>query len=91
MKIAIYHTYLRLSCREAAFLISKRQETPLTWQERIKLRFHLSICGPCTRFAKQVALIEASLSHYFKSPSGQSQQFSSDKKADLEKMIKDSK
>ncbi len=91
MSIPIYHKYLRITCKEASFLISKRQEISLTWAERIRLRFHLSICGPCTRFAKQVALLEASLADYFKSPNQKPQQFSPDKKAALEKLINDHK
>jgi hypothetical protein len=91
MKFNLYYNYLRLTCQEASLLISKRQETKLTWQENVKLRFHLSICEPCTRFAKQVVVLDASLSRFFKSSSGKSQQFSSQKKNDLEEMIKNNK
>lgn len=89
MKFKFYYKYLGLTCQEASLLISKRQETKLTTKEKLKLRFHLSICEPCSRFAQQVVILEASLSRFFKS-SG-TQQFSSKKKAALEKLIDENK
>ncbi len=91
MRFNIYYKYLRLICEEATLLIAKRQETALTWQERIKLRFHTSICEPCTRFAEQVVLLDASLNRFFKAEPSQPQQLSDSKKADLERMIEENK
>ena len=91
MKLNLYHKYLRLSCEEATFLISKKQETKLTWRENTKLRFHVSVCEPCQRFAQQVVILDASISRFFKSSSNKSPQFSSQKKDDLEKMINENK
>ena len=89
MKFNLYYKYLRLTCEEASMLISKRQETQLTWQESLLLRFHTSICEPCTRFAKQVVILDASLSRFFNATSSKSKQFSAKKKADLEKFIEE--
>ena len=91
MKFNLYYKYLRLTCEEASLLISKKQETRLTWQERFRLRFHVSICEPCTRFAQQVRVLDASLSRFFKATDGRSEQFSASKKADLQKMIDENK
>ena len=91
MKINFYYKYLHLTCEEATQLISKRQETKLTWLEGFKLRFHVSVCEPCTRFAEQVVILDASLARFFKSSGGKSQQFSAQKKADLEKLIEENK
>jgi hypothetical protein len=91
MKFNLYYKYLRLTCEEASRLISKRQETALTLQEAFKLRFHTSICEPCTRFAEQVVVLDASLSRFFKAESIETHQFSADKKAELEKMIEENK
>ncbi|MEZ4902700.1 MAG: hypothetical protein R2822_13590 [Spirosomataceae bacterium] len=87
MKLNLYQKYLRLTCQEATLLITKRQETSLTPQEKLKLRFHLSLCIPCTRFAKQMVILEDSIARFFKSSTNPTQQFSAKKKADLEKII----
>jgi hypothetical protein len=87
MKFNIYNTYLRLTCQEATFLLSKQQETPLTTKERFKLRFHTAICKSCTLFAKQVALLDASLARFFAASSENKLQFSPEKKASLAKLI----
>jgi hypothetical protein len=91
MKFNLYHKYLRLTCEESTLLIAKRQEAALTWQERFKLRFHTSICEPCTRFAEQVVLLDASLNRFFKAEPTQPKQLSDSKKADLERMIDENK
>ena len=91
MKFNFFNKYINLTCEEASFLISKRQETKLTWRENLKLNFHISVCDPCTRFAKQVVIIDASIARFFSSNSAKSQAFSAKQKEDLEKFIEENK
>jgi hypothetical protein len=41
-----------LTCRHASRLISDALDRPLSWLERLRLRFHLLGCGPCRRFRR---------------------------------------
>ena len=41
---------LTLRCSEASQLLSRREDSPLAAGERLALRLHLLICGPCRRF-----------------------------------------
>ncbi len=54
-----------ISCKEATFLISKKEENKLSFVEKIKLKMHLLICSFCRLFEKQSKLISmnASKSH----------------------------
>lgn len=42
-----------ISCKEATYLVSKREEGKLTIRERLKLYFHFRICSFCKLFARQ--------------------------------------
>lgn len=50
---------LILSCKRATYLISLREESRLSFRQRIQLRTHLSICSMCKKFQKQTAFIAA--------------------------------
>lgn len=52
---------LSLSCREASTLLSKAQDTPLGWPERLAIRMHLLICKSCRRFSHQLSLLRETL------------------------------
>ncbi|MFM2485696.1 zf-HC2 domain-containing protein [Celerinatantimonas yamalensis] len=43
-----------MHCKHATRLLSERLERPLTLIERMRLRFHLSICNGCSRFSEQM-------------------------------------
>ena len=45
---------LILTCKQASQIISQSLDMPLSWSDRIKLRFHLFICGACSRFNRQL-------------------------------------
>lgn len=53
-----------LSCREVTRLISQREDRPLSYGERVKLRLHLSVCTACTRFSRQLAFLRRALLRY---------------------------
>jgi hypothetical protein len=81
--------YFRLTCQEATFLITKKQETKLTSWEKFKLYFHQLACKSCERFAQQMVLLDASVMRFFKASAEKGHQFSVKRKASLEKMIED--
>jgi predicted anti-sigma-YlaC factor YlaD len=46
-----------IPCRQATFLITKREGHALTLRERFQLYVHLAICKFCRRFSEQTKLI----------------------------------
>ena len=42
------------TCKEASRLISQAQDQELGYADRIALRLHLTICGACANFRKQL-------------------------------------
>jgi hypothetical protein len=50
---------IQYNCRQATFLIEKRQITRLSFREVIELRIHLAGCSVCRLFDKQSHLINA--------------------------------
>lgn len=52
-----------ISCKEATYLISKKEEGKLTLAERLKLSVHLAICGICRAFEKQSEFIAHHATH----------------------------
>lgn len=46
-----------LTCKDASHLVSHRQDRALSFRERLRLRFHLWMCGNCRRFERQIALM----------------------------------
>lgn len=55
---------LMRSCREAARLISEREERPLGWGESLALRLHLRICDACPRFERQVRVMREAMAQW---------------------------
>jgi len=45
------------NCKQATFLIEKKQITKLTFREKIELRIHLAGCSFCRIFERQSILI----------------------------------
>ncbi len=48
---------LNLHCREASALTSQALDAPLALPERLALRGHLLVCGPCRRFQKHLLIL----------------------------------
>jgi hypothetical protein len=46
-----------LMCNEATHLMSLKQDRPLTFQERLALRLHLSMCQACRECDRQFTLL----------------------------------
>jgi predicted anti-sigma-YlaC factor YlaD len=45
----------KLSCKKAAELLSQAQDEPLSVLDRVRLKFHLSICPNCQEVKLQMA------------------------------------
>lgn len=48
---------VNISCKQATFLISKKQETKLSLKEQLQLTLHLCICRMCKLFKIQTNFI----------------------------------
>ena len=48
---------IRYNCKQATFLIEKKQLKRLTFREEIELRIHLTGCSVCRLYKKQSAMI----------------------------------
>lgn len=45
--------FIMISCKEATFMVSKKEEKKLSWREKFQLKLHLAICKMCRLFEKQ--------------------------------------
>ncbi len=48
---------MMLSCNEATLLMEKKHDVGLTLMEKLKIRFHISMCDGCTNYQRQSLLI----------------------------------
>lgn len=55
--------YLMISCKEATFLMAKKEEGRLSFAEKFKLSIHTSMCSLCKRFEKQTSRIGKESKH----------------------------
>lgn len=46
------------SCREATRLASRALDQPLPFKSRLAMLMHLSICGACRAYRRQIRLID---------------------------------
>ncbi len=42
-----------ISCKKATYLISKQQETKISFADKIRLNFHTLICDVCSQYKAQ--------------------------------------
>lgn len=47
------------SCKRVAELLSQSLDEPLGWLDRIRLRFHLSMCNNCRNVERQLKGVQA--------------------------------
>ena len=52
-----------LSCHEAAVLMSRPWDAPLSWRERLGLKLHLLLCHACRRARVQLAFLRRAAGH----------------------------
>jgi len=53
-----------LSCKDASFLVSQREERKLGSFERLKLQVHLAVCDACARFEQQMRFLREAMRRY---------------------------
>lgn len=53
-----------ISCKQATELVSRAQETPLGFRQRMALRLHLLLCDGCARFSKQMGFLRQAMRRY---------------------------
>ncbi|PYF82218.1 zf-HC2 domain-containing protein [Marinomonas alcarazii] len=46
-----------MKCKQATQLLSEKLDRPLSAKEKIHLAMHISMCGPCRQFGKQMEMI----------------------------------
>lgn len=74
-----------LSCKQATFLMSKKEEGKISFKERVQLRLHLSICDFCTRFQKQTAFFTKNAPHTHEHVDAK---LSDEKKTEIKELMK---
>lgn len=57
---------IMISCKQATYLHEKKKEVKLDGLEHLGLWIHLLYCKFCSRFIKQVELIEAATRKFYK-------------------------
>jgi hypothetical protein len=78
------HKWYKFGCKDATLLLTKKDYAPLTFTEKILLKFHLTICIYCSRFKKQTAKIN----EFFRAAAeGENLSLSSEKKQALNQLI----
>ena len=55
------------NCRQATYLIEKRQIGKITLREKVQLQVHLYGCSVCKLFSKQSVMINTVIKQVFKS------------------------
>lgn len=58
--MSLIHKIL-LNCKDATFLICKRQEASISFKENIQLSLHLLVCKVCAFFNKQTLFLHSYL------------------------------
>ena len=55
-----------LNCQNTTRLYSESQERPLTLQERMSIKMHVSMCSGCRNFGKQMHILRQTARAYVK-------------------------
>ena len=72
-----------ISCSEATFIMSKKEEHASSLKEKIGLMFHLMICEFCRYFLKQTRFIAKQMEH-----ASVNEHLTDREKTDMDEMIK---
>lgn len=47
------HPAFRISCQQASRMLSQREDSPLPFAPRMRLRIHLAVCDACHNVSRQ--------------------------------------
>lgn len=51
--------WFKITCRDTTPLISELMDHKLSLRKRLRVRFHLGVCGVCGLYQKQLEIIQA--------------------------------
>jgi hypothetical protein len=51
----------RITCQHASRLLSQREDAPLSFGKRLRLRLHLAVCHACRNVARQFASLSLAM------------------------------
>ena len=77
------------NCKQATFLIEKKQLSRLSFREEIELRIHLAGCGMCVLYNKQSRVINNMVQQLFKDSLKSELKLDDTFKADLQARIEE--
>ncbi len=49
------------SCETVSRLVSESHDRPMSWRERAGMRVHLAMCRYCSRFRRQIEVLQEAL------------------------------
>lgn len=78
---------IQYNCREATYLIEKRQHVRLTIKERVHLVIHLSGCSVCRLFQRQSRMINRVVKSLFRDAAGEQRRLDEDAKREMQDRI----
>ena len=55
---------IMISCKKATQFASEKLDRKLSFGERMALRLHLALCGPCDRIDRQFQLLRHAMARY---------------------------
>jgi len=78
---------IQYNCREATYLIEKRQHVRLTIKERVHLLIHLSGCSVCRLFQRQSRMINRIVKTLFRDAAGEQRRLDENVKREMQEKI----
>ncbi|MDN3585964.1 hypothetical protein QWY86_04750 [Pedobacter aquatilis] len=75
------------NCKQATFLIEKKQLATLTVREKLELKIHLTGCAVCKLYEQQSIFITRLTKHIFNNKANRSYKLTDDFKETLQKNI----
>ena len=52
------------NCKEASRLMSRAEERPLSWRDRMRLWLHVRKCVACQRYKRQLGVMREAMRHF---------------------------
>ena len=75
------------NCRQATYLIEKRQHTRLSFREWMELMIHLAGCSVCRLFRRQSRLIQRLMHQFFGQAANRQYHLDESRKEEMQRRI----